>query len=284
MIKIAQISDLHFSTFSFKIKDLFSKRLIGMVNLLINRKKSYIDKHLYKLPSLFRSLDLDYVFISGDLTSTSLKKEFEKAKKFTSSFDKDLKFFIIPGNHDQYTKKAFQKYFFYIFFENKNKLEIKSLKKDKIEILSLSDKWVSIGLDTTLATSLFSASGLFSEDLEKTLIETLDTIPKDKNIILINHFPIIHIAPKRKQLKRRDVLLDIIKKHPNIKLYLHGHTHKLAVEKEDNLPFMICSGCSSHKKNGSFNLFEIENDKCKVINYKIKNNSWQENKTWQLHF
>ena len=284
MIKIAQISDLHFSTLSFKIKDLFSKRLIGMFNLLINRKKSYIDKYLYKLPSLFKSLDLDYVFISGDLTSTSLKKEFEKAKKFTSSFDKDLKFFIIPGNHDQYTKKAFQKDSFYNFFESKKISQKQNLRKDKIEVISLSDKWVSIGLDTTLATSLFSASGLFSQDLEKKLIETLDNIPKDKNIILINHFPIIHLAPKRKQLKRRDVLLDIIKKYPNIKLYLHGHTHKFTVEKEDNLPYMICSGCSSHKKTGSFNLFEIADDKCRIINYKIKDNNWQKNKTWQLQF
>ena len=184
---------------------------------------------------------------------------------------------------EQYTKRL-KKHLFYDFFENIETEKSKTLKKDQIEIFSLSDKWVSIGLDTTIVTPLFSASGLFSKDLEKTLIETLDNVPKEKNIILINHFPIIHIAAKRKLLKRRDALLEIIKKYPNIKLYLHGHTHKFSIEKKDNLPYMICSGCASHKRNASFNIFELEDDKCRVINYKIKDNCWQKHKTLQLLF
>ncbi|KKL46931.1 hypothetical protein LCGC14_2340670 [marine sediment metagenome] len=91
MFKIAQISDLHFSKFSFKLKDIFSKRFIGMINLLVNRKKSYVSLHLKKLPEVFSTLNLDYVFISGDLTSTSLPKEFEKAKTYFQFFIESIR-------------------------------------------------------------------------------------------------------------------------------------------------------------------------------------------------
>ncbi len=284
MFKIAHISDLHFSKISLNPSIFFSKRFVGVFNLIFNRKKKYSQKAIYKLPNLFNSLEIKYVFITGDLTSTSLKQEFQKAKEFIDLFDKKIEFFIIPGNHDQYTKKAFKKEVFYKFFDSKNTHLLKSLKNEKIETYPLSEKWYYIGLDSCVPTHIFSCSGLFSEDLEKHLIEILEKIPKDKNILLVNHFPIIHDVAKRKILKRREFLYKLLKKYPNIKLYLHGHTHKFAIEKQKDLPYMICSGCASLKKNASFNVLEISDFSCKIINYLSKDEKWQKNKTTQVIF
>ncbi|NGX63357.1 MAG: 3',5'-cyclic adenosine monophosphate phosphodiesterase CpdA [Candidatus Anoxychlamydiales bacterium] len=279
MIKIAHISDLHFSKVSFF--PIALKRFVGVTNLLINRRKSYIEDHLYKLPTLLKSLDIDHIFITGDLTSTSLEKEFEKAKDFIDLFDKKNKFFIIPGNHDTYTKKAYKDELFYQFFKKTN---ISKMIKSNIQIHELSDKWVYIGLDTTVPTSLFSCSGLFSKELENSLIETLDKIPKDTNIILTNHFPLFLRVEKRNGLNRRKHLLAILKKYKNIKLYLYGHTHKWTITKKENYPYMICSGCSSHKKKASFNTLQIEDNKCIVTSYSLKNNNWQKDSDKILSF
>lgn len=276
-MKIAHLSDLHFSKIIFHPKIFFSKRFVGIFNLILNRKKLYKEAHLYELPKLLKNLKVDYLFITGDLTSTSLKKEFKKAKKFIEEFDKDIQVFIIPGNHDHYTKKAFKQKTFYEFFNRKNVHLLKTLKNEKIEAYELSKKWYYIGLDTCIPTHLFACSGLFSKDLEKHLIDLLENIPKSKNIILINHFPIIHEAQNRKILKRREVLFDIIKRYSNIKLYLHGHTHTWSMEKIDKAPLMLGSGCVSYKKNASFNILEIEDTKCSIINYLWKKDSWQEN-------
>jgi len=283
MFKIAHISDLHFSKICLNPSIFFSKRFIGIFNLILSRKKAYKQKPLEKLPIFFNSLDIKYVFITGDLTSTSLKIEFEKAKEFINLFDKKIKFFIIPGNHDQYTKKAFKKELFYKFFNNKNTHLLKSLKNEKIETYPLSEKWLYIGLDTCIPTPLFSCSGFFSENLEKHLLEILKKT-KDKNILLVNHFPIVHNVAKRKLLKRRDFLEKILKNYPNIKLYLHGHTHNFAIKKEKNLPYMICSGCVSYKEKATFNIIEIENTECKIINFLWKEKEWQKNKTYQIEF
>ncbi len=273
MLKIAHLSDLHFSKVELNPFKLLSKRFIGIINLLVNRRKVYRENQLNQLPNLLKTLGLDYIFVSGDITSTSLKEEFERAKELLKSFD-EKQLFVLPGNHDKYTKKACRQNRFYDFFEVKNTHLSKNLKDERIEAYPLSDKWYYIGLDTCLATSLFACSGMFSKDLERHLIELLDKIPKDKNIILMNHFPIIHAAKNRKILHRRDALKNILKRYPNIKLFLHGHTHNLAVYKEDDTPHMLCSGCSSHSKNGSFNILEIEDDKCKIITYRWDRTNW----------
>ncbi|KKK81455.1 hypothetical protein LCGC14_2813260, partial [marine sediment metagenome] len=152
MITIAHLSDLHFSNIS--IFPLSLKRFIGTTNLLITRKRSYIDTHLFKLPDLLKSLNVNNIFITGDLSSTSLKKEFEKAKKFIDSFDENMKFFIIPGNHDTYTRQANKQSYFQNILKSNNIIDS---KQKKIHLFDLSKKWVYIGLDTTLVTPLFSA-------------------------------------------------------------------------------------------------------------------------------
>lgn len=279
MITIAHLSDLHFS--NINLFPLNLKRLIGTMNLLLTRKRSYIDTHLFKLPKLLKSLDVNNILITGDLSSTSLKQEFEKAKKFIDSFDENMKFFIVPGNHDTYTKQADKYSYFQNILKSKN---VFSTKNQRIHLVNLSEKWVYIGLDTTLVTTLFSATGLFSKELEKDLINILDKIPKDNNIIISNHFPIFHKAPKRKLLKRKEALLNVIKRYPNIKLYLHGHTHKRSITKEKNLPYMICSGCTSHKKNASFNILKIDDDKCFMQSYILQDSNWKKDTMKELNF
>jgi 3',5'-cyclic AMP phosphodiesterase CpdA len=284
MFKIAHISDLHFSKISFNPSIFFSKRFIGILNLIFNRNKSYTQKILHQLPKLFDSLEIKHVFITGDLTSTSMIKEFQAAKNFINQFDKKINLFIIPGNHDHYTKKSFKKNLFYQFFNSPNTHLLKSLKNEKIEVYPLSENWYYIGLDTCIPTHLFSSGGLFSKDLENHLVDILEKIPKEKNILLVNHFPLIQDVAQRKILKRREVLYKILKKYTNIKLYLHGHTHKASIEKSKDLPYMICSGCVSYKKNASFNILEISDYSCKIINYLWKEEKWQKNSTTQIKF
>ena len=279
MIRLAHISDLHFSIIKLGFKDLFSKRFIGILNLLINRKKNYSQKPLYSLHSLFETMDIDHVLISGDLTSTSLNEEFIEAKNFVQKLNSYL---IIPGNHDKYTKKSHKTNRFYNYFKTDDSLFSKNLKKDGIEIKELKDNWYYIGLDSCIATSYLSSSGYFSKKLEKDLLEVLETM-KDKKIIIANHFPLISNNSKRKTLHRKEALIELIKKHPNVKLYLYGHTHNFSIKKEKDMPYMICPGCACDINFGSFNILEIENDILDITTYKWLNQTWNINNKTTLN-
>ena len=83
--RLAHLSDLHFSEVDFDLRQFFSKRWIGNLNYLLRRRKDFDDKLLKDFPSLLQKLKVDVVLISGDLSCTSSKKEFEKAFSFIES-------------------------------------------------------------------------------------------------------------------------------------------------------------------------------------------------------
>ncbi len=278
MIRIAHISDLHFSKITFNPLQFLSKRWVGNFNLLLNRKKSYKTQQLEHLPDLFKKLDIKLLCVSGDFSSTSQEVEFIRAQEFFKSLDTNITTFFVPGNHDQYTKSAYRKKFFYNYFQNQKGHFSYSLENQGIEAHKIDQKWWIITLDTAIPTPYFSCSGLFSKKLEKNLLEILSKIPDNEHVILINHFPLIQDAASRKILKRRDVLINILRNNPKVKIYLHGHTHLFNVEdyQKEKLPLMIGSGCTSHKKIGSWNLIEIDDEN----NCQIKQYNWNFEKKW----
>lgn len=277
MLKIAHISDLHLYKPSYGLLQFFSKRWLGNLNSFFLRQKHFQSGQLLLLPELFENLKVDYVVVSGDLSSTSLKDEFSLGLKIIEEFHKrGIKTFIVPGNHDHYTKKAHKRKVFYDFFTNRAKKKY-DLKKDGVEAVCLKNNWWLIGLDCTLATNLMSSRGVFSKEIEKNLLALLGEIPKEDSIILVNHFPFLK-AQKRKELLGSERLVKIIKESPNIKIYLHGHTHKDGIFdlRNEHLPIVLDSGSSAHNLLGKWNLLEINSNlKVSVFEWMNKKNIWK---------
>ncbi|MBI5345675.1 MAG: metallophosphoesterase [Chlamydiae bacterium] len=271
MLKIAHISDLHFSKISYNPLQFFSKRCVGNFNLLFFRKRFYNEKQLYSLIDHFKSLQIDYVIATGDFTSTSSKEEFAMAKQFFDLLDKNnIKFILVPGNHDNYTKKAYKNSSFFKCF---------SMVPKKINSFALNDNWWFVGLDTTLPTHWLSSAGLFSKTIEDELSKSLEKIPKDKFILMANHFPLFPNDSRRKILKRSEDLLKLIQKHNNIKLYLHGHTHRRSIAdlQGSSLPIVIDSGCTAHTEFGFWSFIELDSA-LKITSYKHTQNVWNKDR------
>lgn len=271
-MRIAHLSDLHFSRFSFGLTQFLSKRWLGNLNLLLNRSHDYHEKRPFSLPELLESLKVTHVIITGDLTTTSSRKEYAVAQGFieclkTHGFD----VFVIPGNHDHYTKQACKSKLFYRYFPAQFSNSPFNLKDHRVTSHRLQDSWTLVALDTALATPLISSNGCFSEEIERHLIALLATIPEDENIILMNHFPFFqHDEPKRR-LWRGDELQKVIENHLNIQLYLHGHTHRRCVAdlRKNGLPIILDSGSTSYRK-GSWNLLDIQPDGCDLEVYQCQ--------------
>jgi 3',5'-cyclic AMP phosphodiesterase CpdA len=281
-MRFAQISDLHLTRLTLNPRHLCSKRLIGMANWVLNRKKSFHEERLTSLPALFNDLKVDLVLVGGDLTSTSLPSEFEAASKFFNKISQPK--FFIPGNHDQYTEGSYRSKRFYRTFSNPRKTiehqaEFFTLKEHGIEAHRLKGFGWCVLLDTAPPTSIAASNGLFSEELEGHLKEVLQLIGKER-VILLNHFPFFQNDLPKHRLFRGDELRKILENHPNICLYLHGHTHRHSIAdlQVNSLPIICDSGCPI-QDSGSWNLIDLNEEGCTIQSWHSQDDTWASDPT-----
>lgn len=279
-MRIAQISDVHFTLSSWNPLRFCGKRLAGMANWLLFRRSKYTREPILALPDLFQKLKVDLILVGGDLTSTSLPKEFIAAQNFFNRFPQRKIF--IPGNHDQYTRRSHRNLRFYRFFQNQRRtvehpVDFFSLPEHGIEVHRLQKGWWCIALDTAPPTSLTSSNGLFSASVEKHFLEVLQSLPKDERIIVLNHFPFFETDLSLHRLINAERLRAILENFPNICIYLHGHTHRhmIADLRPNRLPLIFDSGCPIQKPQSTWNLIDLTEKGCDISGYLWSENGWE---------
>lgn len=274
-MRIVQISDFHFTRPTWNPLRLFSKRLLGHCNWLFSRTHAFSEEILSTLPSLFRELSVDWVFLGGDFTTTSLDSEFLAARHFVDQLP--CPWLAIPGNHDVYTYASERKKTFYQFLENKELKQEKlggfSLSQDRVEAYLLNESYWVVLIDVCRATNLYSSRGLFSEAMEKKLKEVLSMIPSEDSIIVCCHYPFFGHDVYRRTLKRREHLQAILESDARIRLFLHGHTHRhtIADLQPSSLPVLLDSGSAAQKDDASWNLIDLKKSGCSVTAYRHEN-------------
>lgn len=272
-MRIAHVSDFHYTRVSWNPCRLFSKRLLGNLNWVALRKKHFFEEQMDPLPKLFNELGVEKILFGGDFSTTALIQEFEAAKKFVSRFDQP--WYAIPGNHDRYTRRSCKGKHFYRYFAKKREkiddpIEFFTLQEHRIETYHLGQGWHLIALDTAIATHLYSSEGIFSEKLEGYFKEVLERLPKDASILVLNHFPFFQNDTPRHNLVRGEALQAILENNPRIRLYLHGHTHRHTVAnlQVSNLPIVLDSGSCSQGRKGAWNLVDLSKEGCVVSTYR----------------
>lgn len=293
--RLAHISDLHFSQLSWNPAQFLSKRWIGNANLLLRRIREFQHDKVYKLLDHFKKESVDYVLISGDLSTTSLNSEFAKASEFLSQLKNlGIEVITLPGNHDHYTKKDYKNKTFYQFFDSyfckeDSPLAEYNLKDHKVTVKKLQLAWWLVALDTAIATPLLACHGNFTAEIEATLRKVLSEIPEGGSVILANHFPLFTSDHVHKHLLRDAALRDLLHQFPKVKFYLHGHTHRhcIADLRNAGLPILLDSGCTAHEEKGTWNLLDFSNDGCTVKAFRWSTSDkeqWDWNEKTQASF
>jgi 3',5'-cyclic AMP phosphodiesterase CpdA len=278
-MRIAHLSDPHFSHFTLNPTQFFSKRWIGNFNFHFSRKKSYQTAHLWHLPKFLARLNVDTVFITGDLSSTSLTQEFTAGAAFVQAFkDQGLSVFVVPGNHDCYTTQSEKSKLFYRFFP------CPDLSTKRIVCQRLQQGFWYIGLDCAEATPPFCSYGHFFEETEKALIEALSAIPQDERVIICNHFPLFPSDRPLHDLKRFHALQKTLHQFPQPVLYLHGHDHAYYIvdRQKEGLPLTLNCGSCAHRPNGAFFIIDLFEKECLIQQFLYtQENGWEIH--WQKH-
>lgn len=268
-LHIAHLSDLHFSHFTLHPSQFLSKKWLGNANFFLRRKKDFHYPQLQTLPTFLQTQGVHTVLLSGDLTCTAAEQEFAKAVYFVHSLQQQgLEVIALPGNHDHYTKKASKERLFYRFFPSKEPKPF-TLAKDQIEAYPLSPSWWLLCLDTTISTPLFFDYGLFSTTQEQQLETLISSIPPQAHVILANHYPL----DQKGSFRGEDRLRNFIKRHPQIVLYLHGHTHTHRIT-ASSLPLLVDAGSACHRKKGSGNILTLTENQLAIQPLTWQKDQW----------
>ncbi|MCF7806455.1 MAG: metallophosphoesterase [Simkaniaceae bacterium] len=272
-MRIIHISDLHFGFPCYSPSQFFSKRMIGNANFLWRRRKIHSHRLIEAFLEQVDDFKGDVVMISGDFTTTAQKREFKEGIRFIQSLQsKGLKVFAIPGNHDAYTSSAYQNQDFYRYFAPYLPFEGWPgfhLKQHSVAHFTLSETLPHeksglgvILLDCSTNTNYFSSTGRMTEKIAINLQQLLSEIPKNQPILLMGHYPFFKNEHPKRQLKQADLLRKIIISSPQIRLYLHGHTHRHAIAdlRENAFPLISDAGSISVKKRGTFNIIDCSDE------------------------
>ncbi|RUL87255.1 metallophosphoesterase [Tautonia sociabilis] len=237
-MKIVHLSDIHIWRYSFNPIRLWGKRAVGMAELVAGRASRFRLERLAEVVDRVRSLNADHLLITGDLTTTALRREFDQARSALSPLLSDPdRVSILPGNHDRYTThsvrtRAFER----VFGPFAPATSFPWLRR-------LDSRTAILGLDAT--RSHLSATGRLPEPqllLARQWLASPERRPP--RLIVACHYPVAAPEPYRGELHRKrlvnaDLVSDWLRQlGPH--LYCCGHVHAAWAFRPDSLPNQLC--------------------------------------------
>lgn len=226
LTRCVHVGDLHFWRFTKNPLRMINKRFMGIGNLALRRARIFRQELAPFLSEKIQQLDPDWYLFSGDLTTTSLRKEFEAASEFLQPYldSKPDSVLYVPGNHDRYTLRDHRKF----HLETHLTWLGKDFKWPYAK--EISEGVHVIGLDATTPNGMGSFGKVDEQEfrfIEEYWEKNRSSI---KSLVLLCHFPpeapIELIKHDRGvQLKGGMKLLKLLKKLEVPVYYLHGHHH-----------------------------------------------------------
>jgi len=183
-MRIIHLSDIHVWRYAFNPLRLFSKRAIGMVELVTRRARKFRLERLHEVVERVRALEPDHILITGDLTTTALTAEFQAARAALADLLADPgRVTVIPGNHDRYTGASVRHDYFERWFG------AFSPGGPYPWLRALDGETAVLGLDAT--RSHLSATGrLPADQLARAAALTADPSARPRRLIVACHYPV----------------------------------------------------------------------------------------------
>lgn len=242
-LRVAQISDAHFSSFEENTSYKFLKKsgeLLDDVIFQINTSGPY-----------------DFIMFTGDLVN---KPKISELEKFTEHANKLVyPWYAIDGNHDISIDGPLTKSKFIEVLSNVND----NMKHKNIYYAFTPKKGFRVVcLDSIIDYKLTSNGEISSTQLawlEQELAEH-----KEDVIIVCTHVPIIEpfSSPNHKMVNDYDVR-KILKQHENPVIVLQGHYHAVKIKQEDNL--LVIASPSLVTYPNAFRVVNINSNKDRTL-------------------
>ena len=275
-MRIGHISDLHILDIDRpKPIEFLNKRLVGGLNLLLNRSHAHSVHVVQQALEHLDDLDVNHIVISGDFTNLALDSEFEAARRVVDSIDNATdRVSLVPGNHDYYTPGAVRNRRFEQHFSEFLESDFPDFQVDgHYPYCHLRDQVAVVGLNSGIATPWFFSTGRVAGDELDAAARLLATPEVERRFkVVVVHHPLLpdenHTINYTRRLINDDQVLETLRTH-DVDLVLHGHTHYFSILQLPKLgtpgTTYICEAGStsvaSHSDPtmaGKFNIYDIE--------------------------
>jgi 3',5'-cyclic AMP phosphodiesterase CpdA len=237
-LRIVHISDIHIWRYVINPYHLFSKRALGLMELLAGRARRFRLERIEAVIERVKGLDPDHVLITGDLTTTALRSEFRAARLALDPLLSDPeRVTILPGNHDRYSNRSVRNRLFEETFGE-------FAPEGPYPWLRYIDRQTAIlGLDPTRAH--MTAKGyLPTHQLERAQSLLANPATRPPRLIVACHYPATAPQPYRFELDHKRLVnadavcewLAGIGPH----LYCCGHVHAAWAFTPIHVPGQLC--------------------------------------------
>lgn len=271
-------SDLHLRYLQgTQLRELCNKRITGALNLVLSRSRSHSAALWESLIDKARALEVDQIWVSGDLINLGMDREFEAcARQLNAS---GLSYYIVPGNHDIYLTKgdpqsSFERYFSPYFGEALG-------EKGSFPYLADLGDLALYGLNSSIGRPWFMADGRLGESQLSVFEDSLrQSRAKGKRCVVMLHHPVTDQASRaRRDLSDRAELARILARH-GADLVLHGHEHRhyrgtLDGPKGTKIPVHGVASSTSTldapERKAAFTLYEITDERLRYQSYRCAN-------------
>jgi 3',5'-cyclic AMP phosphodiesterase CpdA len=221
---LAHLSDPHLAPLPrARLSELLSKRGLGYLNWLRNRRKRHSRAVVDALAADVRAQSPDHIAVTGDLVNLSLPDEFLAARDWLATLGGPDDVSVVPGNHDAYV--AAMRMRFPEILADYMRGDAAAPGAAPFPYLRRRGPLALIGASTSVPTGPLMATG----QLGASQIEALDALLgspalTDAFRVLLIHHP-LRSRNRYKRMIDADALLAVLKRR-RVDLILHGHDHK----------------------------------------------------------
>jgi 3',5'-cyclic AMP phosphodiesterase CpdA len=281
MFRLAHVTDPHFrprtgAMTGFAAGDLFNKRAIGMVNVVLNRRRKHRMELLADMGADLRARKPDHLAVTGDLGNVALASEWAEAQRWLTELAMPAATVtVIPGNHDAYVEDVVKSGAFEATFGAYQTAELRA-GADIYPFVRVRGEVALIGVNTCVATGDLGAWGeIGSEQLARLEGLLADPALRSKTrVVLLHHPPVLLKPPEARNLRDREALVALLAR-TGAELVLHGHDHRderatLAGPGTTRIP-VVGAGSASYAGSAAnrsrYNVYEIAGEGITAITY-----------------
>jgi 3',5'-cyclic AMP phosphodiesterase CpdA len=268
VFRLAHVTDPHFRGFTgARPGDFLGKRVVGTVNLLVNRRRKFRMELLEDLRQDLRARGADHLALTGDLSNVSLPAEWQAAERWLDGLGASPEAVtVIPGNHDAYVEEVVRERLFERRFARYQTAELRE-GDETYPFARLRGEVALVAVNTCVATGDLGAWGEIGAGQLARLEALLGRpeVMRRTRVVLLHHPPVMHRPPEDRNLRDREALVALLGR-TGADLVLHGHDHR---DEEVRLPGpdgrsipVIGAGSASYaggpERRARYNVYEIE--------------------------
>ena len=181
-MRLIHFGDLHLWRYGFD-GDPSLKRLLGLTNLALHRARLFPEAIAQALASRLAEEEAGYFLFSGDLSTASLRAEFEAGRRlFAPLIERNPgRWIAIAGNHDRYTPCAQRQRLFERHFSGS--------ERSYPYTVDLNDQWTLVVIDCSVARLLTARGRLSQADLEQLDHMLVAQQSRGRRLAVMGHYP-----------------------------------------------------------------------------------------------